>query len=129
MDYLFEVSWEVCNKVGGIHTVLKTKAPEAISEFGDNYFVFGPLLQNLSEFEELEDSFYSRLAPLVKEAGLNCRFGRWRIPGAPRTILVDFHNRYDSNKLLYNNWRDFGVDSYAGQWDYIEPTLFSTAVG
>ena len=21
-DYLFEVSWEVCNKVGGIHTVV-----------------------------------------------------------------------------------------------------------
>lgn len=46
MNYLFEASWEVCNKVGGIHTVLKTKALEAGREFGDNYYLFGPWLQD-----------------------------------------------------------------------------------
>lgn len=41
-DYVFEVSWEVCNKVGGIHTVISTKSPFMSKEYGDNYIVLGP---------------------------------------------------------------------------------------
>ncbi len=129
MNYLFETSWEVCNKVGGIYTVLRSKVPEVCKEFGENYYLFGPLLQDQPEFKETHEPCFDKIAAQLETKGLRCRFGRWMIPGNPKAILVDFHNRYDVNKVLYGYWRDFGVDSYAGRWDYIEPILFSTAVG
>ncbi|MBX7139155.1 MAG: alpha-glucan family phosphorylase, partial [Oligoflexia bacterium] len=129
MDFLFETSWEVCNKVGGIYTVLKSKAPQACAEFGENYFVFGPWLQSQPEFKETNEPCFEQLREPLAKKGLRCRMGRWLIPGNPKAILVDFHNRYDVNQVLYGYWRDFGVDSYAGGWDYMEPILFSTAVG
>lgn len=129
MNYLFEASWEVCNKVGGIHTVLKTKALEASREFGENYYLFGPWLQNQVEFKETQEPCFEKLRPVLEAKGLRCRFGRWLVPGEPKAILVDFQNYYDVNKVLYGYWRDFGVDSYAGRWDYMEPVLFSTACG
>ena len=52
---LFEVSWEVCNCVGGIYTVIATKASEAVKVFGSDYLVIGPLLQNNQGFVEKED--------------------------------------------------------------------------
>ncbi|MEE9164973.1 MAG: alpha-glucan family phosphorylase, partial [Nitrospinota bacterium] len=127
MKYLYEVSWEICNKVGGIYTVLRTKTGEAVKHFGENYFVLGPNLEKNSDFTETEEPLWERLQPALKEKGLSCRLGRWDIPGKPRAVLVDFKERYDSANLLYNLWKDFGVDSYAGHWDYIEPVLFSTA--
>ena len=129
MNYLFEVSWEVCNKVGGIHTVLRSKAPFASKHFKDGYFLFGPLLDENPEFRETDDDVYKKIAPALESAGIKCKLGRWKIAGEPQVVLVDFQNRYDVNKLLYSYWRDFGLDSYAGRWDYIEPTLFSTACG
>lgn len=127
MDYLFEVSWEVCNKVGGIHTVLKTKISHATELFGPGYFVFGPLLDDNPEFKETDEPEFHVISKALKEKGHNCKVGRWMAPGEPKCILVDFHNRYDTNKLLYSYWRDFGVDSYGAKWDYMEPTLFATA--
>lgn len=127
MKYLYEVSWEVCNKVGGIYTVIQTKTREAVKHFGENYFVLGPNLENNPDFTETDEPLWKRFQPGLKEKGLHCRLGRWDIPGKPRTVLVDFKERYDSTNLLFNLWKDFGVDSYAGHWDYIEPILFSTA--
>ena len=47
MKYVFEVSWEVCNKVGGINTVIATKAPESVANYGDGYIALGPDLGSL----------------------------------------------------------------------------------
>lgn len=129
MNYLFEVSWEVCNKVGGIHTVLRSKMGEACREFGENYFLLGPALQNNQDFKETQEPVFDTIRQAAEKKGLHCRFGRWQVPGEPKAILVDFQGRYDVNKVLYGYWRDFGVDSYAGRWDYMEPVLFSTACG
>ncbi|MDE5743928.1 MAG: hypothetical protein K2H62_06195, partial [Bacteroidales bacterium] len=41
-SYLFETSWEVCNKVGGIYTVISTKVSSMQRMFGDRYFLIGP---------------------------------------------------------------------------------------
>lgn len=127
MKYLFEVSWEVCNKVGGIYTVLRTKAGEGVKYFDDNYFLLGPDIENNPDFSETKEPLWESIEPVLKEKGLTCRLGRWDIPGKPRAILVNFRDRYDQSSLLFNIWKDFGVDSYAGHWDYIEPVLFSTA--
>ena len=129
MKYVFEVSWEVCNKVGGIHTVIATKAQEAIDNFGEGYLVIGPdLNENNHEFKELDDNFSQQIKPALDEIGLTCRFGRWNIQGSPRVILIsNFKDRFNIERLLHSYWEEFGVDSFGGGWDYIEPTLFSTA--
>lgn len=129
MKYLFEVSWEVCNMVGGIHTVIRSKAAQAVNTFGDNYFLLGPMQDNNLDFEETDDDVFSRIRPLLEEKGLHCKLGRWKIDGNPRVILVHFKDRYDSGKLLYQYWQRFGVNSMGSSWDYIEPVIFSTACG
>ncbi|MCP4677943.1 MAG: alpha-glucan family phosphorylase [Deltaproteobacteria bacterium] len=130
MMYLFEVSWEVCNLVGGIYTVLRSKAPEVVKSFEDNYFLLGPLLEgNNADFLETDDPEWNPLQEALEKKGLHCRFGRWRIDGQPKVILVGFKDRYDPEKTLFNLWQQFGVDSMTGGWDYIEPVLFSTACG
>jgi glycogen phosphorylase/synthase len=129
MKYLFEVSWEVCNKVGGIHTVIATKAQEAVNYFGEAYVAIGPDIgQQGHEFKELDDDFFNKVKPKLEELGLRCRFGRWNIKGSPKVVLVGgFKERFNIDRLLYTYWEEYGVDSYGGGWDYIEPVLFSTA--
>ncbi|MBR1896724.1 MAG: alpha-glucan family phosphorylase [Pyramidobacter sp.] len=131
---LFEVSWEVCNKVGGIHTVVLSKAQEAVKRFGDNYFLIGPLRDvNPGFVEGQPGDADSAQCELFRRAaavhGLKCRFGRWAIPGSPKVILIDWKGRYNQNQLLYDLWHDYGVDSLRGAWDYIEPVMFSTVCG
>lgn len=131
MKYLFEVSWEVCNLVGGIHTVLRMKAPEAVNAYGDQYFLLGPIIDGVvpSEFVETDEPEWVAVRQSLEEKHLVCRLGRWKINGNPRVVLVDFRNRYNPEKVLFNYWQQFGVDSLSGGWDYIEPVLFSTACG
>ncbi|XPV77817.1 MAG: alpha-glucan family phosphorylase [Desulfovibrio sp.] len=130
-DYLFEVSWEVCNMVGGIYTVISSKVQEAQKVFGDGYITIGPLLSRNPDFVE-ENTFPECVEALqrIKDKNIDVRTGYWDIPGQPRTILVNFNGAYsDPNKLLFDFWNDYGVDSMSGAWDYIEPTLFSYATG
>ncbi len=128
MKYLFEVSWEVCNKVGGIHTVISTKAEQAVKIFGDGYITMGPDLGQDAEFEECENEFFSKLQPYLEQINLPCRFGRWNVPGKPLTILVGgFKEKFNVERLLYAFWEEYGVDSHEGSWDYVEPILFSTS--
>lgn len=127
--HLFEVSWEVCNKVGGIYEVVASKALQAVEMFGDNYYLLGPDLKNNPEFIESNEGCWDILRYQLKDKELNCRCGRWNIPGNPKVILVDFAGKYNSNQLLYALWERYGLDSLSGGWDYIEPILFSHACG
>uniref|UniRef100_A0A7N8X2W7 Glycogen [starch] synthase n=1 Tax=Mastacembelus armatus TaxID=205130 RepID=A0A7N8X2W7_9TELE len=43
---LFEIAWEVANKVGGIYTVIQTKARLTAEEWGENYFLVGPYVES-----------------------------------------------------------------------------------
>lgn len=42
IDYIFEASWEVCNKIGGIYTVLSTKAKTLQKLYKDRVIFIGP---------------------------------------------------------------------------------------
>jgi len=126
---LFEVSWEVCNKVGGIYTVIRSKIPEATRIFGEDYFLLGPDLKTNLDFEETDEECWNRIREGVAIKEIHCRFGRWRVPGEPKAILVGFGKKYDKDQLLYRLWEDYGVDSIAGGWDYMEPVMFSYACG
>jgi phosphorylase/glycogen(starch) synthase len=125
--FLFEVSWEVCNKVGGIYTVITSKLPEATRAFGERYFVLGPDLKTNPDFEETEEECWDRVREGVAIKEIPCRFGRWKVPGRPKAILVGFGQKYDQDQLLFRLWEDYGVDSIAGGWDYVEPVMFSYA--
>ncbi|MBO4368931.1 MAG: alpha-glucan family phosphorylase [Desulfovibrio sp.] len=126
---LCEVSWEVCNKVGGIYSVVSSKALKTRDIFADRYYVLGPLLQKNLGFEETDEPVWEKIRPILQEKQINAKLGRWDIPGKPRAVLVDFAKRYDSNQLLYDLWKSFGIDSLSGGWDYIEPVMFSTLCG
>ncbi|HLU38732.1 MAG TPA: alpha-glucan family phosphorylase, partial [Planctomycetota bacterium] len=127
---LFEISWEVCNKIGGIYTVISSKAKTTVEKFGDDYVTVGPWLLSDTDrsipFED--DPSFADFAEACREAGTPVRVGRWLIPGRPRTILVEFSKLYqEKDKLLGRLWEDYKVDSIAGGWDYIEPVMFGIA--
>jgi glycogen phosphorylase/synthase len=124
---LFEVSWEVCNKVGGIYTVITSKLPEATKVYGEDYFVLGPDLKTNPDFEETDEECWNQIREAVAIKEIPCRFGRWKIPGEPKAILISFGKKYDKDQLLFRIWEDYGVDSIAGGWDYVEPVMFSYA--
>jgi glycogen phosphorylase/synthase len=130
-DYLFETSWEVCNKVGGIHTVISTKALTLVNEFHDNYILIGPDVwketdQN-PEFTEDKWLFRSWREKAESE-GLRLRIGRWNINGSPVAVLVDFTPFFpEKDKVLAKFWETYKLDSITGGWDYLEPALFGYA--
>ncbi|RFM31503.1 alpha-glucan family phosphorylase [Chitinophaga silvisoli] len=132
-NYLFEVSWEVCNKVGGIYTVISTKATLVQKQFGNRYILIGPDLirheGNIPGFIEDNTLFYRWKAQAGKE-GLNIKTGRWNIEGSPLVILIDFSTFYSKKDEIFGDlWVHYRLDSITGQWDYIDPALFGYAAG
>ncbi|MBO5821198.1 MAG: glycogen/starch synthase, partial [Alistipes sp.] len=131
-DYLFEVSWEVCNKVGGIHTVIASKAPTVKKMLGDKYITIGPdfSFDAVSpEFKE-DTTLLAAWRETLYNKGVRVRIGRWAIESSPIAILIDFKSFIrEKDNILKSLWESYHVDSLSGQWDYIEPVLFSHAAG
>jgi glycosyltransferase involved in cell wall biosynthesis len=131
-DYIFESSWEVCNKVGGIYTVLSTRAKTLHDVIGDNLFFIGPdLWKDKTNSYFVEDkSLYKEWREKVLNEGLNLRLGRWNIPGQPIVILVDFLSFFDVKDQIYGwFWKNYKVDSLHAYGDYDESSMFSYAAG
>ena len=128
-DYIFESSWEVCNKVGGIYTVLSTRAKTLQDNFSDRIIFIGPDCWGKKKCPFfIQDN--SILADWQKETSLKVKVGRWDIPGHPISILVDFNPFYSEKDTIYGKlWEDFQVDSLHAYGDYDEASMFSYAVG
>jgi hypothetical protein len=129
-ETLFEVSWEVCNKVGGIYTVIRSKVP-FIQQYYKEYITIGPLLEHQPEFDarptppEWEDIFQA-----LEQKGVVCQFGNWLVPGKPIAILIDSSGlvgRKDELKFWY--WEQYKIDSLRTTWEFEEPMCFATAAG
>jgi len=127
--FLFEVSWEVCNKVGGIYTVIVSKLAEVVKEFGGNYCLIGPLLDKNEGFVEESSDEVLNIKHKLESRGIHCKIGRWNTPERPKVILIKYTDVLDKDKLLYELWEFFAVDSMTGSWDYLEPVMFSTVAG
>lgn len=128
-DYIFESSWEVCNKVGGIYTVLSTRANTLQNILKDRVVFIGP-----DCWKNVECPFFTEDLSLFsdwkQEIGnkLSIKTGRWNIPGSPIAILVDFTSFYSEKNDIYSNlWEDFQVDSLHAYGDYDEASMFSYA--
>lgn len=132
IDLLFETSWEVCNKVGGIYAVLSTKARTLGEQFGDKLIFIGPDLWN----EDNPSPYFKERKTLLKQAqqklqlpwGISIRVGRWDIPGAPQVVLVNWGDTARHLSEIYGEmWRDYGVDSLHSYGDYEESCAFAVA--
>ncbi|MDR0733697.1 MAG: glycogen/starch synthase [Dysgonamonadaceae bacterium] len=131
-DYIFETSWEVCNKVGGIYTVLSTRAKTLREQWGDRLFFIGPDLRDnagntdFTEHKTLLEEWRNQ----AQKEGLKVRTGRWNVPGKPLAVLVDFHDCSNlKNEIYYRMWEKFGVNSLRAYGDYDESCLFACAAG
>ena len=129
-DYIFESSWEVCNKVGGIYTVLSTRAKTLQEVFQDKVIFIGPDFWKESEspyFRE-DSALFADWQSVAKEQGLKVRVGRWTVPGEPIAILVDFNPFFEKKNDIYGwLWEHYGVDSLHAYGDYDEASMFSYA--
>lgn len=132
-DYIFEASWEVCNKVGGIYTVLSSRAKTLQDKFHDRILFIGPDLWKGKKniyFTEDDRLYAAWKAHACHEEGLGVRVGRWNVPGTPIAILVDFQRYYnEKNEIYAAMWRDYGVDSLHAYGDYDESSMFAIAAG
>ena len=131
-DLLFETSWEVCNKIGRIYTVLSTKARELKKMLGDNLVFIGPDVwteQNPSPtFIERKTLLKNAANSLELPDEISIRVGRWDIPGSPVVVLVKFQHLIGRIDEVYGKmWNDYGVDSLHAYGDYDEACAFSVA--
>lgn len=133
-DLLLETSWEVCNKIGGIYTVLSTKAATLQKLYKDKTIFIGPDVwsqQNPSPyFIESRTILKKWLREANLPEGIDVRVGRWDIPGRPIVVLVKFDGMYQVKDQFYGKmWQLFGVDSLHAYGDYDEACAFSHAAG
>jgi glycosyltransferase involved in cell wall biosynthesis len=131
-DYIFESSWEVCNKVGGIYTVLSTRAKTLHDLIDDHLIFIGPDVwknKNCPYFIE-DDSLFREWRCCAQEEGLKVKVGRWDIPGLPIVILVAFDDFFNIKNEIYSwLWENYQVDSLHAYGDYDEASMFSYAAG
>ncbi len=134
IDLLFETSWEVCNKIGGIYTVLSTKAKTLQKIYKDKTIFIGPDVWS----EENPSPYFVESKTLLKQwksqaqlpEGVTVRVGRWDIPGKPIVVLVKFDAMYAVKDGFYGDmWNRYGVDSLHAYGDYDEACAFSHAAG
>ena len=129
-DYIFESSWEVCNKVGGIYTVLSTRARTLQETHQDRIIFIGPDIWKERENPYfLEDkSLFAEWQWEAREQGIRVKVGRWCVPGEPIAILVDFTPYYEKKNEIYGwLWEHYQVDSLHAYGDYDEASMFSYA--
>ena len=128
-DYIFETSWEVCNRVGGIYAVLSTRAASMQAEHPDKVFFFGP------DFGEHSDIYFKEDKELLsafsrQPSEIPVRVGRWQVPGEPIAVLLKFDALWARKDEIYAwAWNKFQVQSHAAYGDYDESCLFGYAAG
>lgn len=134
LDLLFETSWEVCNKIGGIYTVLSTKAKSLQKLAKDKTIFIGPDVWS----DKNPSPYFIETPGLIKgwadkaqlPAGVSARTGRWNVPGNPIAILIKFDGMYAVKNEFYGKmWQLYGVSSMEAYGDYDEGCAFAHAAG
>ena len=129
---LFEVAWEVCWQLGGIYTVLRSKAATMLERWGDRYCLIGPYNPATAALEFEEQPTYGSIRETLaklKDVGITCYFGRWLIAGRPRVILIDYRDRFrhlDFDKFLL--WQDHRIEAPPNDGEMNDVIAFGFAV-
>jgi glycogen(starch) synthase len=122
---LFEIAWEVCNQVGGIYTVIRSKVPSVIEKWGaENYFLIGPYFadQAAAHFDPATD--YStpvgKAVLKMQERGFDVHYGQWIVSGRPNVVLFNPFSVYDKlGEIKHFVWQDYHI-SLPGQDDLLD---------
>lgn len=131
--YVLEASWEVCNKVGGIYTVVSSKVLHMMKRYGDGYITVGPYIA-----DKAAAGFVQLTAPepikaaidSLHEQGIKCSYGTWEVKGKPQCILIGFSERMsDKDHIKQEFWERYQIDSLGSPYDYDEPLVWSFCVG
>ena len=124
-EYIFETSWEVCNRVGGIYAVLSTRAASMQKEHKDKVVFFGP------DFGEHSNLTFKESKTVLKGwRPQGVRVGRWQVPGNPIAVLLKWDEIWAEKDAIYGHaWEKYGVQSHAAYGDYDESNMFAYAVG
>ena len=124
-EYIFETSWEVCNRVGGIYAVLSTRAASMQAEHKDKVIFFGP------DFGDHSNLTFKESKSLLKGwRPKGVRVGRWQVPGKPIAVLLKWDELWVQKDAIYAHaWEKYGVQSHAAYGDYDESNMFAYAVG
>lgn len=131
-DFVFETSWEVCNKVGGIYTVLSSIAKTLEQRHKNNVCFVGPDIwkDDACPYFKESKTLHKDWVKAAADGGLKIRVGHWLVPGKPLAVLVDFKTYYNIKDQLYGlAWEYFKVDSLHSYGDYDEASMFSYAAG
>ncbi len=134
VKFVCEISWEVCNKVGGISTVVASKAAEMVRRYPDSYFLVGPYFpaKALGVFEEsVPPEHCKECFEDLKKEGIDVHTGTWLVKGNPRVLLIDFTNYVkNKNEIKRQLWESYGIDSLSTEYfDFDEPVVWAWAVG
>jgi glycogen(starch) synthase len=116
---LVEIAWEVCNQVGGIYTVIRSKVPAIVEKWGDDYCLIGPYVHKnvMAEFEPITDltDNFGKAVQKMRENGYEVHYGRWQVTGTPKVILINPFSVYHSlDKVKYLLWEQHGISSSNG---------------
>jgi glycogen(starch) synthase len=118
---LFECAWEVCNQLGGIYQVIRSKAPTMVRRWRNRYLLVGPYVAAKAalEFEPRRPvGWIGRVIEELAKQGLTVHHGRWLIPSRPKVLLLE-HDKLSGEQLdrvKFEMWERFGVDSPSGDW-------------
>lgn len=112
---LLEIAYEVCNQLGGIYTVLRTKAETMVNKWGDSYYAIGPYFSELANYEfspvEEDGSVVFQAIKNLRSQGFNVHYGVWEVTGGPKVILFDIDSIMGRlNEIKYYMWRDHHID-------------------
>lgn len=123
--FLFEIAWEVCNQVGGIYTVIRSKVPSVIEKWGkENYFLIGPYFeeQAAAHFDPATD-FSTPVGKAVlemQERGFDVHYGQWIVSGRPHVVLFNPYSVYDKlGEIKHFVWQDYHI-SLPGQDELLD---------
>ena len=130
---LFEIAWEVCWQLGGIYTVIRSKAPQMTRTWGDRYCLIGPYNADTAavEFEESQaDGPIAIAIESLRAMGIKVHFGHWLVTGRPRVILLEFGDAMQRmGEFKYYLWKDHGIQAADSDWEVNNTTSFGFLVG
>ena len=125
---LFEVGWEVCWQLGGIYTVLRTKAAYMTAAWGDRYCLIGPYNADTAavEFEPAEpEGLLAAALGRLRELSIRGHYGHWLVQGKPRVLLLDYLAAFDRlGEFKYLLWKDHGIQAPDEDVDTNNVTVF-----
>lgn len=127
---ILETSWEVANKMGGIYTVLSSRAKLMMQKHQNKVVFIGPLIDGAKPYDFIEQDV-KMLCPAIKvldTLGLKYKIGLWDIPSQPAVILVDYKPLFErKGEFYFEMWQKYGLESDKAYGDYDDSCLFSIA--